>query len=66
MTRRPTQLQIDERTTLGLVAFHEVHGRPPGEPPNYDNAVEELDTWAASPAGRAELERRNIKPWWPT
>ena len=60
----PKEWQNDHWSTLGVDTFVEVHGRSPGTPPEYDDCVTELDTWAASPEGQRELKRRGIKPWW--
>jgi hypothetical protein len=63
MEHWPKEYQNDHWCELGIDAFCEVHGRGPGTPPGYDDCVTELDTWAASPEGQRELQRRGIKSW---
>lgn len=62
--KKVSDTQICERTGAAEEAFFEIFGRVPGTPPDYPDCVDELDGWAASPAGRRELKKRKIKIWW--
>jgi len=60
----PEQQETDARRCQGIEAFIEVHGRPPGDPPGYEDCATALDEWASSAEGQREIGRRNIKNWW--